>query len=350
MFFRGLLLFLPMDFRSRVPLLIVPLLLLGCDRGGPNAVSGDTPRDRLRSIEQRIIADPTNASLFEERARLFEELDSVLAAMNDWKRAIALDSLNGGYHEALADLFYRKVRLEEAEYHLRRTIAVAPPAVSAKLKLGELLLAQRRYQPAMDVVNDALREDPQLAHGYYLKGWIHQETGDTNLAISSYRTSVERDPLFYKAHTQLGVLLSTRGDAVAMDHFNSALRVKPNGWEALYGKAMFAQENGMDSLALDCYARIKESDPLNPLAWYNTGYVLLEHLDRPADAVVEFTGAIERHPLYANAYYSRGLAHERAGDPQKAMDDALQALAIDPDMEDAQELARRLRSKGMVRR
>ncbi len=330
--------------RSFVPYILV-LALAACG-GGHEPGTEDGPRT-LASIERQLVEDPTNASLFAERARHFEALDSSVAAMNDWKRAIALDSTNSAYMIALGDLFFRKVRLAEAEEYLTKAFTVDPSDTEARLKLSEIKLFVREYQRAMALANEALRIDPLLAQGYYLKGWIHMEMGDTALSISSYRTAIEQDPAFHDAFLQLGVLHADRGDELAMAYYNSALEVQPASVGALYGKGMFAQEHGMDSLALDCYARIKEIEPMNPLPWYNTGYILLEHRNHAEAAVAEFSAAIERLPYYPQAYYNRGLSHERKGTLDSALIDYRKALEQEPDMTMAAEGLSRLQRRGV---
>lgn len=321
-------------------------LLLGC---GPSKGDGTGTLEPtgLSDIEKRILADPQDASLFAERARYFETLDSARLAVNDWKRAIALDSTNQQYHLALADLFYRKVKIPEAEAQLRRAISLSESDTEARLKLSELKLIQREYAEAMELANAALRIDPQHAKGYYLKGWIHMEAGDTALAISSYRTAVERDPDFYDAYLQMGQLHAVKLDRLAWEYYNSALELRPRSIEAWYGLGMLAQESGQDSVAMEAYARIKEIDPRNPLAWYNTGYVLLELRDQPGAARVEFAQAIRLVPTWADAYYNRGLTYELQNRLDSAYSDYRLALELAPDMTLAAQGLSRLQSRGV---
>jgi len=200
---------------------------------------------------------------------------------------------------------------------------------------------------AMAEVNDALRIDDQNARGYFLKGWIHREAGDTSLAISSYRTATERDPSYYDAYAALARLHAAKADPLAWQYHNSAVALRPNSVEALYARAMYAQENGRDSIALLDYARIKELDPKNPTAWYNTGYIFLEHQNRLPDARKEFNGAILRMPTYAQAYFNRGLTYEFEGDLDSAAADYKVALALQPTSDDAANGLDRLQSRGI---
>jgi tetratricopeptide (TPR) repeat protein len=327
-----------------IAIALITLPACSCNGGGDKKSEGPIT---LADIDQRILDDPSNAALFAKRAMYHEQLDSNVAAMNDWRRAIALDSTNSTYYVALGDLFYRKVRLDDAEQYLTKAFQVDPTDTEARLKLAEMKLVVREYRRAMELANDALRIDPLNAQGYYLKGWIHMEMGDTSLSISSFRTAIEQDPYFYSAFVQLGVLHAAQGERLALDYYNSAIEIMPASVEALYGKGMFAQEHGMDSVALDCYAMIKEVDPRNPLPWYNTGYILLEHQrDLPA-AREQFSEAIARMPIYPQAYYNRGLTYELQGILDSASVEYRMALALEPDMTLAAEGLSRLQQRGL---
>lgn len=312
------------------------LLAMGCTTGtSPSEQGGplDGPGQliaALADVEQRIIASPNNGDLFAERARLQERRDSAQLAVNDWQRAITLDPGNPDHHIALADLYYRMLRLDEVEEHLKEAARLAPEDSEPRSKLAEVKLLQREYQEAMDLVNEALRLDVNHAKGYFLKGWIYKETGDTLTAISSYRTATEQDPMYFDPFLHLGVLHAERHDPLAMQYYNSALQLRPNSVEALYGLGMYAQEHGMDSLALACYDRIKQVEPANPLPWYNTGFILLEHAKDPPAAREQFAQAIRLLPTYSEAYYNRGLAYEREGVLDSALADYQRARALDP--------------------
>ena len=334
---------------SRTLSIFLSLWLFACNEdqnGGVQHLATSTD-PAMAEVEQRIIASPANASLYAERARLNEQRDSVDLALNDWKRALALDSTSAALHIGIGDLYFRKVRLYDAEKHFRKAAMLDQKATEPRLKMAEMELLQRHHKEAMGWANDALRIDQQNARGYYLKGYIHMEAGDTALAVSSFRTAIERDPAMYLAYEQLGVLHAVKRDPLAMQYYNSALELRPDRTETLYALGMFAQENGMDSLALKCYDRIKQIDPRNAQAWYNSGYIHLEHLNDPATAQEHFSQAINRVPMFTEAYFNRGLAYERAGKLDSAYLDFKRSLALRPDLTAAAEGVSRLGSKGL---
>lgn len=325
------------------------LSMLACGPGSKtpdHAVTQEVPTT-LAELDQRILSDPRNATLYADRARFQEERDSLRSAVNDWKRAVSLDSTAARWRIALADLYYRKVDLPNAEAQLNSAIAIAPDSSDARLKLAEIKLVKQEFAEAMKLVNEALRLDDQNPKAYFLKGWIHAEAGDTALAISSYQTAAERDRDMYQAYIALGLIHAAKSDPLALQYYNSAIELRPQSVEAWYDKGMYAQENGQDSLAMVCYSKIKEIDPKNATAWYNTGYVLLEHLDRPAEARKEFSQAIAVLPTYAQAYYNRGLTFELEGQLDSALLDYRQALVMKPDFDLPAEGLERLQRKGV---
>lgn len=336
--------------RSTVFLLLFPLLFIACgtDPSTDSSSVEEGMKDlTIPEIEKRILADPANASLFALRAKAYERIDSTRLAVNDWGRAIMLDSLNAHWRIGLGDLYFRKVKLPEAEEHFGAAIRLDPKGTEGLSKLSEVYLVQLRFKEAMALANDALRIDPNDAELYNLKGWIHRTAGDTALAISSYQTAVEQDPDYYDALISLGILHADRRNPLAIQYYDAALQVRPRSVEALYNKGIFAQEAGNDSVALACYARIKEIEPNYPLAFYNTGYVLLEHQQRVIDARREFAEAIKLLPDYTQAYFSRGVTYEQEGILDSALLDYRQALRLDPSYTDAAMGLERLQRKGL---
>ena len=89
---------------------LILLLFLACRPSAPTrdgAVPAASPgglAEQLAALEQRIVADPANAALYAERARLYTAADSLRQAFKDWERAIAADSTNATYRMERGDL------------------------------------------------------------------------------------------------------------------------------------------------------------------------------------------------------------------------------------------------------
>ncbi len=299
------------------------------------------------AIEQRIIAEPGNAAHYAERAELNVMRDSLSRAIKDMERAVQLDSVDVDHRIRLGDLYYSAVRLGNARDQFNRAMEMVPTDTRPKLRLAEVQMVLREYAEGMALVNEALRLEPAAARGYYLKGYIHMETKDTNRAISSFRTAVEQDPQDYTSYIMLGQLSAARRDPLAEQYYSTALELRTNSVEAWYGKGIWAQNNGRDSLALACYERIKEIDPQNALAWHNSGWVKMEHLGDLPGAKADFSRALELNTGYTDAWYNRGVAMERSEQLDSAAANYQICLGIDPAHTLAANSVDRLARKGV---
>ena len=301
----------------------------------------------LDSVNARIVRNPNRASLYDDRAQVYLTVDSLKAALRDMERAVKLDSANVSLRLRLGDLYYRMVNVSEAKAQFEAAAQLDPSNTAALLKQAEIQLVLRNYAKSMDLVNTALRKDEHAAHGYFLKGWIHMETGDTTLALSSFRTAVEQNTQDYPAYIMLGKISAAKHDPLAEQYYSTAISLRPKSVEAWYNKGMFYQENGKDSAALECYRQIMELDSGNALAWYNSGFIRMEHLHDLAGAKTDFSKAIALEPDYTNAWYNRGLAMERTNELDSAAANYQMALTMEPGHALAAAGLDRLQAKGV---
>jgi tetratricopeptide (TPR) repeat protein len=245
------------------------------------------------------------------------------------------------------DLFYKMVKVDAAQRCFAKAASLDPKNTQALLKLAEIQMVLRNYKAAMAGVNEALRIDANAAHGYFLKGWIHMETRDTALAISSFRTAIEQDPQDYRTYIILGKLSAAKHDPLAEQYYNTAIELRPNSVEAYYNRGLYHQEHGKDSAAIAGYERIMELDSMNALAWYNRGWVRLEHLNDLNGAKRDFSHVIRLQPNLADAWYNRGVAMERTDQLDSAAANYQVCLSIVPEHALAIEGLGRLAAQGV---
>ena len=338
-------------FRSVSLAAFTSLLMAACGGGpdGPQQMAQpvDPFQQALDSINARIVKEPNRAALYDDRARIFLSVDSLAPAQRDMERSVKLDSTNVNVRLRLGDLYYRTMQVAKAKDQFERAAKLDPSNTSAILKQAEIQLVLRNYAQSMDLVNDALRKDQHAAHGYFLKGWIHMETGDTALALSSFRTAVEQDAQDYPAYIMLGKISAAKHDPLAEEYYATAIALRPHSVEAWYNKGMYHQENGQDSAALECYRQIMAIDSNNALAWYNSGFVRMEHLHDLPRAKKDFSKAIELEPGYADAWYNRGLAEERSGQLDSAAANYEIVISMRPNHALAAAALDRLQAKGV---
>ncbi len=335
--------------RKNIALLAV-LLCTACSQSpqnnGTNATSGDTTRleYQLKIINDKINADPKNAVLFAERAKINAARDVFPASIADYEQAIRLDSMNQSYYLMLADVAFRSLQVRKSVEAFKKCLSIDPSNREANLKFAELNLYLKAYPDAIKYANEALKSDERQVKPYFIKGFVYKEMKDTARAISSFQTVVELDPEYYDAYIQLGNIFSQRGNPLALQYFANALRVRPTSTEALYNRGLFFQNNGKLEAAISDYQTILSIDPNYSDAHYNLGYIELVLRNQPTPAIGHFSAAIRCNPDYVEAYYNRGMAFNQMGNREAAKRDFLKTLSIYPAYKLAQE---RLKEMGV---
>jgi tetratricopeptide (TPR) repeat protein len=127
-------------------------------------------------------------------------------------------------------------------------------------------------------------EAPSGAQEWFDKG-VALEREDAEAALRAYQHAIAADPALLDAHINLGRLLHEGG------HFAKA--------EQVYRGAIKAC--GSD-----------------PLLLYNVG-VLLEDMDRNAEAMAAYEAALRRNPDLADCHYNLALLCEKLGKPKEAI-------------------------------
>ena len=112
------------------------------------------------------------------------------ASINDSKRAIRMDSVNVKYYHTLVDVYFSQNSTRLAKELLEIMEKKFPEDPEALLKLAELYYLVMKYKEAIAYVNKALKMDESLAKGYYIKGNIYRESGDTARANRSAASAV----------------------------------------------------------------------------------------------------------------------------------------------------------------
>lgn len=289
----------------------------------------------LKAVNSAILKDPGNAALYNKRAVVYVGIKQLEEAVFDAKRAIHLDSANAQYYLTLVDVYFSQNNTRLAKELLETIEKKFPENVEGLLKLGELYFLVRQYQKGIDYVNKALKVDENLAKAYYLKGSIYKESGDTARAISSLETAVDQDNRFEDAFFDLGIIYAARKNPLALEYYNSALRINPSNVNILYARAKLLQDLGKVDDAIKEYEDMITKNKTCDQCLYNLGAVYLELRKEPGKAIDYFNRAIAINPNYADAYFARGYAYAKLNNKKSAKADYETCLSLSPGHEGA---------------
>lgn len=287
--------------------------------------------DDIEDLNAKIIERPNDPNLYVRRSLLYRDRGEFEQAIRDAERAIAIDSTVAYFRSVLAEVYYLKRDLRDARLNFERAVRLDPTDTDALLQLGQVNFLLRRYEESLSSVNDALRQNDKLAQGYFIKGMVYTELGDTVLAKSSFQTATEVNPEYYEAFIQLGQLSAYQGDPLALAYFNTAITLRPASAEALYNKGMFLQAGAKYDEAMEVYRRMMEVDPNGFLGYYNAGYLKLTEYAEYDSALYFFNQVLMLQPGYMDAKFNKGVCYEEKGDRAKAVEIYREVLAEDPD-------------------
>jgi tetratricopeptide (TPR) repeat protein len=179
---------------------------------------------------------------------------------------------------------------------------------------------------------------------YFIAGLNYKELKDTAKAIEQFKMALQYKPDMYDAYMQLGLLTSAQKSQLATQYFDNAIRIDSTIPESYYAKAKYFQDINNFKEAKATYRKLITISPQNANAFFNMGFIYILE-DSIPKAKKYFDYAIKVNPIYADAYYYRGLCEYELGEIEYAKSDLTQCLALDPDNEKAQSLLNTINKK-----
>ena len=218
------------ECRSPRRLLLSAILLavaftagVGCLSSGAKSPGGDP--ERMSESEYDIAAD------------LWLRQNQPRGALEHALKAVELNEDNHLATHLVALIYLgfcgrspAECRLAEAERYARLAVQGAPEFRDAKNTLAVILIHQKRYAEAIDLLRplaaDMLYQTPENAWGNL--GWAYLETGQLERAIDALRRSVAAQPMFCVGSYRLGLAYERNGEpAPALEALNQGLAHKP---------------------------------------------------------------------------------------------------------------------------
>ncbi|MBX3468278.1 MAG: tetratricopeptide repeat protein [Planctomycetes bacterium] len=302
------------------------------------------PRDAVALLDRAAKLEPDRAERWARLALTLAHLGDPAYGRTLAERALSLDPRSGLAICALGIARYHAGDRRGARVELDRGLALAVDPTALELR-AQLRFNDGDWQGAVADLDRALALGPlEPARTYYNRG-VFRSTPDPEAADADYDLALAADPRFLQAlHARLGRRLR-RGDyAGGRADVEAALKESPGDARLHYNLASLCRRLGDGDGALAAAARALELDPSMLHVHLTRGLVLLDRDQLPA-ALDEFGRSVAKaHDFASRGYALRALTRRRMGDLDGALDDAAQALALDPDE------AAALTIRGLVRR
>jgi tetratricopeptide (TPR) repeat protein len=232
---------------------------------------------------------------------------------------------------ALGELYVAQGRYDAAQAELKAALAVEPQDLGARFELGVAQRRARAFDAALatfDEVQSADREYPGLA---LERGLLHEAAGRTEEALKSYEGALKAAPNDLDLMLRVGcskVAAGNSEDAEKLLKRVLAQRGTSAETNHCYGRALLSKGADLTE-ALRALKRAADLDPHRAEYHLYVGWASLE-AGRLPDADRELGRALELDQGLADAYWQRGILRYRQGAVKDAVTDLKKALELRP--------------------
>jgi predicted CXXCH cytochrome family protein len=163
----------------------------------PDALPPGVAAELSKAVDEYIASQELNADRPESHLNLgllLTKENHPERAEAEFKTALSLDPTFAPAAVNLADLYREQDRDSEGERVLNEAIARTPDDASIHHALGLLMVREKHYTQALEMLADATRLDPRNARYAYVYAVALNDAGQTSAAIATLEASIKLHP------------------------------------------------------------------------------------------------------------------------------------------------------------
>lgn len=303
------------------------------------AAPAPLPKHEAKPAAPRV----ESAQTFTERGDVLLQAGAAEAALSAYEAALRLDAAYVPSLKGKAASYERMGNRAAALDMHRRILQIDRRDAVAARSAADVLIAERRWREALEVVDDALRLRPNDPGFLERRGDILTNLGRRAEALGSYESALAMDPRNDNVRQKIeevrvdvpglmsrALIASASGNYPhALTLFDDILEVEPGNVNALIGKAVAYRRSHKPQEALNCLDLVLNLQPGNVAAILNRGHILLEEDDLDA-ALETFDRLVQLSPGDEEAWVGQGDVLVRMGRDDDALAAYAQALKLSP--------------------
>jgi len=216
-----------------------------------------------------------------------------------------------------------------AEALCREHLNDNPESVEHLRLLGNALMKQRKFQEAIPVLEQAVRQDPEVAN-------VHKKLGQALAAVGRGIEADEVFKVFFEKNPDAGAVavgaehLREEREEDAIQSFRQALRDSPDNVDAMrFLAAVYLKQEEKLGDAEALLLRATEIAPEFAPAWLDLGLVLIKRMKR-MEAIDALLRSTELEPRNANTWEKLASTYSSTGYPEQAAEAFRKAIDLAP--------------------
>ncbi|TAE60177.1 MAG: tetratricopeptide repeat protein, partial [Bacteroidetes bacterium] len=243
--------------------------------------------ERARAVyDTKVSAYPNDPNVYIDRAQILIETGDTLSALVDFDFALQLDPANISAIIGRGNLYSSLGKFEEALTDFDRVIAMNPDFAPVYCRRAELFISTGKTSAALSDLDRAIGLQPGYADAWFLRGKLRYEN---------------------------------KQEAAGIADIDRALQITPEHPEAVKLRADIHLARQEWSQAAEVYTRLL-ARRRSPEVFHQRGLLYLK-INRNAEAIADFTRAIELKPSMENAWYARAQAYLQQHSSELALAD-----------------------------
>ncbi len=221
-------------------------------------------------------------------------------------------------------------RIDDATRYMELAREAYPGRAEPLSRLANLLLSAATKDPqrVVDLMEQAVKLEPNNPGYLYNLGWIYDQIGDKAKSTELYQRAIQASALSFEAMNNLALIYGEAGQPDrALPLLEKAIQTDPENEVAYFNMASYHVRRHDWRAALQNYDRVLQLNPMNVEASTEKGRIYLE-LGRTQSAVDSLNHALSLNAHSYDAYTLLSSAYEKMGKTKESEAAAEEATRI----------------------
>lgn len=198
-----------------------------------NALLASGRREEAKaSLERALELDANSPDAHFNLGNWYLKGKEFAPAIEHLKRSLALKPGQADAFNNLGLAYAEVKEIDASKENYLHAIELNPAYADANFNLGNLLAGENLHREAIECFDRAVALQPEFAKAFHNRGASEEKLGELEAAEASYRAAIAADPEYGDVLSNLGLLLTVRGNAEGIRILEELLAREPDAVDA----------------------------------------------------------------------------------------------------------------------